>query len=191
VPARHFVRSAVGVRALLCAIVVICGISADPVAAQAPETPPAPCDTMPAARRFDFWIGDWDVYDPAGQLAGTNSIQKIIRGCALLENWEGSRGGSGKSLNWYNVPAGYWQQTWIASGATHQEFREGRLDGSTLRFYGERTTPQGAKLNLRLSFTPLGPNRVRQHAENSADGGATWTTDYDFLYLRRGSGETP
>ena len=61
---------------------------------------------------------------------------------------------------------------------------------NTLRFLGERMTPQG-KLNVRLSFTPLAPNRVRQHAENSTDGGATWTTVYDFLYLRQGSGEKP
>jgi tetratricopeptide (TPR) repeat protein len=149
-----------------------------------------PCDTMPAARQFDFWIGDWDVYTPAKQLAGTNSVQKILGGCVLLENWEGSLGGSGKSMNWYNVQAGYWQQTWVASGASQQEYREGRLDGNTLRFLGERMTPQG-KLNVRLSFTPLAPNRVRQHAENSADGGATWTTVYDFLYLRQGSGEKP
>jgi hypothetical protein len=149
-----------------------------------------PCDTMPAARQFDFWIGDWDVYTPQKQLAGTNSIQKILGGCVLLENWEGSMGGSGKSMNWYNVQAGYWQQTWVASGASQQEYRNGRLDGTTLRFLGERTTPQG-KLDLRLSFTPLAPNRVRQQAENSTDGGATWTTVYDFLYIRRGSGEKP
>ena len=149
-----------------------------------------PCDTMSAARQFDFWIGDWDVYTPAKQLAGTNSIQKILGGCVLLENWEGSLGGSGKSMNWYNVQAGYWQQTWVASGASQQEYRDGRLDGTTLRFLGERMTPQG-KASVRLSFTPLAPNRVRQHAETSGDGGATWTTTYDFLYIRQGSGEKP
>jgi len=149
-----------------------------------------PCDTMPAARQFDFWIGDWDVYNPARQLAGTNSIQKVLGGCALLENWEGSLGGSGKSMNWYNVQAGYWQQTWVASGASQQEYRHGRLEGTTLRFLGERMTPQG-KVDVRLSFTPLAPNRVRQHAETSTDGGATWSATYDFLYLRQGSGEKP
>jgi hypothetical protein len=150
-----------------------------------------PCDTMAAARQFDFWVGEWDVYNLQKQLAGTNVIEKILGGCALMENWTGTFGGAGKSLNWYNAGAGYWQQTWVSDRAFPQEYREGRLDGPTLRFLGEQKTPQGQTLRVRLSFTPLGPNRVRQHAENSSDGGATWTTVYDFLYLRQGSGEKP
>jgi tetratricopeptide (TPR) repeat protein len=150
-----------------------------------------PCDTMAAARQFDFWMGTWEVYNLQKQRAGTNVIEKILNGCALLENWTGSFGGTGKSLNWFNSAAGYWQQTWVSDRAFTQEYRVGRLDGSTLRFQGEQKTPQGQTLRVRLSFTPLAPDRVRQHAENSSDGGATWTTVYDFLYLRQGSGEQP
>ena len=149
-----------------------------------------PCDTMPSARQFDFWIGEWDVYNPEKQLAGTNVIQKILGGCALMENWTGTFGGTGKSLNWFNPGAGYWQQTWVSDRAFTQEYREGRLDGTTLRFLGDQKTAQGVQ-RVRLSFTPLAANRVRQHAESSSDGGTTWATVYDFLYLRQGSGEQP
>jgi hypothetical protein len=27
-------------------------------------------------RQFDFWVGDWDVLDPAGNVVGTNKITR-------------------------------------------------------------------------------------------------------------------
>jgi hypothetical protein len=150
----------------------------------------SPCDTMPKAREFDFWIGEWDVFAPGGNRAGSSVIQKVSNGCALLENWTGGLG-TGKSLNFYNATAGYWQQTWIGSAGGPVEFRDGVLQDSTMRFIARTTGPQGEPVLSRLSFTRLGPNRVRQHAESSGDGGATWTTSYDFHYLRKGSGERP
>jgi hypothetical protein len=151
----------------------------------------SPCDTMPKAREFDFWIGDWNVYAPGGQLAGTNRIDKISNGCALLENWTANGGGgTGKSLNFYNANAGYWQQTWIGAAGGPVEFREGVLKDNTLSFVARSSAP-GNPVVSRLSFTNLGPNRVRQHAEATTDNGATWTTTYDFQYLRKGSDEKP
>ena len=50
---------------------------------------PATCATTPGFQRLDFWVGDWDVFGPGGQQAGTNRIEKISNGCALLENWVG------------------------------------------------------------------------------------------------------
>jgi hypothetical protein len=151
----------------------------------------SPCDTMPKAREFDFWIGDWNVHAPNGQLAGTNLIQKVSNGCALLENWTANGGGgAGKSLNFYNANAGYWQQTWIGAAGGPVEFREGKLEGNTISFIA-RSSAAGNPIVSRLSFTNLGPNRVRQHAEATTDNGATWTTLYDFQYLRKGSNEKP
>ena len=150
----------------------------------------SPCDTMPKARELDFWIGDWNVHAPGGALAGTNSIQKISNGCALLENWTANGGGSGKSLNFYNPGTGHWQQTWIGAAGGPIEFREGVLTDSTMRFLVRSAGP-GTAVTSRLSFTRIGPNRVRQHAEATTDNGATWTTTYDFQYLRQGSDEKP
>lgn len=149
----------------------------------------SPCDTMPKAREFDFWIGEWDVFAPGQNRAGSSVIQKVSNGCALLENWTGG-GGTGKSLNFYNASAGYWQQTWIGSAGGPVEFREGKLEGNTLSFLA-RSSAAGNPVVSRLSFTNLGPNRVRQHAEATTDNGATWTTSYDFQYLRKGSNEKP
>ena len=36
----------------------------------------------------------------------------------------------------------------------------------------------------RMTFTRNADGSVRQHGEQSADSGATWTTQYDFTYRR-------
>src|SRR5918992_3271668 len=78
---------------------------------QAP--PPSPCKTRPEHRQFDFWVGEWDVRNPRGQQAGTNSVQLILGDCVVFENWTGARGSSGKSFNVYNAATGKWRQTWV------------------------------------------------------------------------------
>jgi len=150
-----------------------------------------PCDTMAHARDLDFWVGEWEVYSPGKQLAGHNSVQRILSGCVVLENWTGGYGSSGKSFNWYNTSTGEWQQTWVADQATSTEYRGGHLEGNRMVFLADITTPQGSKAQSRLSFTSLDPNRVRQLFEQSTDGGKTWVITTDLIYLRQGSGATP
>ena len=150
-----------------------------------------PCDTIAHARDLDFWVGDWDVYNPAKQAAGQSSVQNILGGCVVLENWAGGYGDSGKSFNWYNTSTGEWQQTWVADQAYSTEYRGGRLEGNTMVFLADATTPQGTRAKTRLSLMAIDPNRVRQHFEKSTDDGKTWATTTDLLYVRRGSGATP
>lgn len=150
-----------------------------------------PCDTIAHARDLDFWVGDWDVYTTTRQLAGHSSIQRILSSCVVLENWTGSIGGEGKSFNWYNTTTKEWQQTWVSAQASSTEFREGRLEGNRMVFLAQTQTPQGAKAVTRLSFTNLGPNKVRQLFEQSTDGQQSWVTTTDLIYVRQGSGEQP
>ena len=69
--------------------------------------PPAAKCVAAEMRQFDFWVGDWTVTD-RGKLAGRNHIERILGGCALLENWSGAQGGAGKSLNFYDSDDARW-----------------------------------------------------------------------------------
>lgn len=142
-----------------------------------------PCKFRAEHKQFDFWVGDWDVKTPQGQLAGTNTIQRLEDGCLILENWTGSRGGTGKSMNFYNAATGKWRQTWVSSTGGVTEYEGSYRDGA-MRYEGESTN-NGTKLKLRLTFFDLGPDRVRQFAEQSADGGKIWNVTYDFTYIRK------
>ena len=143
-----------------------------------------PCMFSPENRQFDFWIGEWDVQTPQGQLAGTNSVQNIIDGCVIFENWTGTIGGTGKSFNFYNASTGKWQQTWVASNGSVTEF-VGEFKDNQMRFRSESIGKDGRKTLRRLTFFNLGPDRVRQFAESSTDEGKTWSVQYDFTYVRK------
>jgi hypothetical protein len=74
-----------------------------PVPPTQPVTPPPkpkPC-TAQEHRQFDFWIGDWQVRDPAGKPVGENRIVALHGGCVLLESWSGAGGFTGSSVNGY------------------------------------------------------------------------------------------
>lgn len=144
-----------------------------------------PCRDAAESRQFDFWIGDWNVETAQGQPAGTSSIQLILGSCVILENWTSMGGGyAGKSLNIYNVPRKKWQQYWVDnSGAV--TFFEGAWEVDHLRLTGENAPRSGPQALNRMTFTPLGTDKLRQHGEGSDDGGKTWTTRYDLIYNRK------
>ncbi len=146
-----------------------------------------PCAYRSESRQFDFWIGEWDVFDPTRGMgrAGSSRIERILGQCVLLENWTGALGGSGKSFNLWNPDTGCWQQTWVDDSGRATYYDRSRIEGASIVFLADAKGPGGAPLLLRLTFTPLGPDEVRQWGENSSDGGATWTTAYDLLYRRR------
>lgn len=141
-----------------------------------------PCQYNDAARQFDFWVGEWEVKTQQGQNAGTNAIQKLENGCLLLENWTGSLGGTGKSINFYDNSIKKWRQIWVDSSGNSTLYTGEFKDGS-MRYETESVDNDGKKQLLRLTFTPLEKNKVRQYGESSDDSGKTWKTTFDYVYI--------
>jgi tetratricopeptide (TPR) repeat protein len=165
----------------------LAGLRADPRWAQAVRRMDEvvhPCKSKPIHRELDFWVGEWEVRGPKGELQGTSSVQNIVEGCVIYENWTGASGHSGKSFNFYNADKKAWQQTWVDSQGGSLEFL-GHLREGSMRYEGESLGADGKKSLQRLSFTPLSDGRVRQHWEQSEDAGKTWTTVFDGLYSRK------
>jgi tetratricopeptide (TPR) repeat protein len=145
-----------------------------------------PCASEPKARQLDFWVGEWDVTGPRGP-AGRSSVQLILGSCIVFENWAGRLGDSGKSFNVYNAATDEWQQYWVANRLQGANlFTQGIYADGKLQYRHSEFKGAGGKMHLRrLAFFNLDPEHVRQLSEASADGGATWTTEYDFKYTRR------
>jgi hypothetical protein len=137
--------------------------------------------TDAAFRQFDFWVGEWDVYGPAGQKAGHNVITPVEGGCAIAEHWTSARGGTGTSLNFHDRVDRKWHQAWMDS------------DGDALRLSGEfadghmrlrsDSTGAGGAIN-RITWTPAPDGTVRQYWDASTDGGKTWKTVFDGKYVK-------
>ena len=138
-----------------------------------------PCEHTPENRQFDFWIGEWTVETTTGQQAGTSKVERVLNGCALLENWSG--GGDGKSLNIYNASKKQWQQFWVDSGGEVHEYSGGLVNGE-MQFEGPASDHAGNRTMRRMTFTRLDGGRVKQKGEVSPDG-KSWSVEYELIYV--------
>ena len=144
-----------------------------------------PCEHDASFSEFDFWVGEWEVHGPGGQLAGTNSIQKEERGCVLLEHWANAAGGTGQSINYVDKITGEWVQVWNAEGGSQINIRGGMTDEG-MRLVGTlHTIGAGTTVPFRALWTLLPDGRVRQLFEQSTDNGETWTTWFEGFYTRK------
>ena len=109
----HRSRRAIMMKTTALAAIFL-GLSGGAVAQQGER--PKPCESAPY-HAFDFWLGEWSVTDPAGELAGTNSVTKEENGCLIVERWSGASGSTGQSYNYYDPGDGKWHQLWISAGA--------------------------------------------------------------------------
>jgi hypothetical protein len=152
-----------------------------------------PC-SQPEYRQFDFWIGDWEAYNPKGQKAGDSRISLILDSCTILEEWtsasvqKGIRY-AGKSFNTYNTRKQRWQQYWIDNAGNTTEYFNGHFENGKMILQTDNI-PLGdtATIIQKMTFHRLGPDKVRQHGETSRDAGKTWTTSFDLEYRRKGVG---
>jgi hypothetical protein len=137
-------------------------------------------------RQFDFWVGTWDVTAPNGTKAGENRISLILDRCVLFEEWTGAGGSTGKSFNVYDRSRQVWHQTWVDNAGSLLQL-EGRLVDGAMVLEGSTAAASGSKVMHRVTWSKVGsePDRVRQHWQQSTDGGSTWTTAFDGLYTKR------
>jgi tetratricopeptide (TPR) repeat protein len=144
-----------------------------------------PCENDPAYHWLDFWVGEWEVRDPKGELEGHNQIVKILNSCAIQENWIDVTQHEGKSLFYYETIRKQWKQVWVTDAGNMKEkvLIEHYPDGST-RFQGTLPRKDGSSILDRTTLTPLPDGRVRQVIEQSADNGVTWGS-WEGVYTRK------
>ena len=101
-----------------------------------------PC-TAPEYRQFDFWIGDWVVQNPAGQIAGMNSITREYDGCLLVEHWAGTGGGAGTDGSGSGIEEERFAVGFHSNGDAHEDVDSGATS----------TDARGAAIEARVGAT--------------------------------------
>ncbi len=80
--------------------------------------------------QFDFWEGDWNVYDTSGKLIGTNKLVKMQNNCVMQENWASKTSkNKGTSYNYYNKVDDSWNQVWIDNSGFSLVLKGKLIDG--------------------------------------------------------------
>ena len=165
-----------------------------PIDAAAPQAPPAaPGDSCSggAYAAFDFWLGDWTVYaKQGGSLIGKSRVEKINNGCALRETWLPQQGPPGGNLNAPDLITGRWHQYWVDAGGNRVDLEGGLYHGAmVLAGPWQRVNGSAQNAYLRITYTRLDADSVRQLGEFSEDDGLTWQVSFDYLYLRTVRGD--
>lgn len=149
-----------------------------------------PC-SAPEYRQFDFWIGEWEAYNIKGQKAGDSKISLQLDSCIILEEWtsttlqKGLRY-AGKSYNSFNTRNKRWQQYWVDNTGGSTAYFDGHYEDNKMVVQTNNIKVNDSTwLIQRMTFYNLGKDKVRQHGENSNDGGKTWQTSFDLEYRRK------
>jgi tetratricopeptide (TPR) repeat protein len=143
-------------------------------------------ENFPESKKFDFWVGEWNVYNPQNQKAGESKVEKILKGAVIMEKWTGINGYRGKSFNHYDMDKKKWVQYWVDENSASIYF-EGNYDSlkNAIVYYSYDHAKDESPYIRRLTFYNLGPNKVRQFSQISSNNGKTWSTEYDLTYIRK------
>lgn len=149
-----------------------------------------PC-SLPAYREFDFWIGEWEAFTPAGKKGGDSKISLMLDSCTILEEWTstGLQNGlryAGKSYNMYNAAQKRWQQYWVDNTGSITQYFNGHYESGKMIVQTDNEKVNDTVWQIqKMTFYNLSPDKVRQHGETSNDNGKTWTTSFDLEYRRK------
>jgi hypothetical protein len=150
----------------------------------------APACAAAEFHQLDFWLGDWDVRirgraqdgEKWEEGHGTNRIQRILGGCAVLENFEADGPGqlwAGKSISQYLPAEKRWRQVWVDDQGSWLPFTGGRSSDQFV-LTGE---PKAGK-TMRMIFHDIRPDHISWRWEGTRDGGKTWTPQLLIEYRR-------
>jgi hypothetical protein len=166
---------------------------------QPPGTPlPAPSASRDGQRDFDFDFGTWKmhirrlVHPLSGssewtEMEGTTVTNKVWDGRANLATVQ-AEGPSGHlellALRLYDPRAHQWNISFATSDSSVLSVPAvGGFTNGRGEFYDSELF-HGRNILVRFSIWPVSPNEVRSEQAFSADGGATWETNWINTYTR-------
>ena len=148
----------------------------------------------PEYSQLDFWVGEWELHsmipDTTSETGwriskARNTIRKILDGCVIEENFDGStlpNGLVGRSYSTYSKGKGKWYQTWVDNSGSYLPFTGIFEDDRTIfRMKRERN---GKIFLSQMVFYNIEENSLTWDWESSGDNGETWNLRWRIEYTR-------
>lgn len=164
-------------------ILALLGAATQAVGATAPTKPSAGCN-VPEYRQLDFWLGDWDTFEPGDSATSVARahVDLIAAGCAIHELYEQTDGLIGDSILSFDPVRKLWQQTWVTNHGSLMVIA-GRFKDGVLTLEGTNHYSNGKAPLQRITWKAEGSG-VRESSVISKDGGKTWEPAFDVLFQK-------
>jgi len=159
------------------AIMATTALRAGPAAL--PESAQEQSCSAPEYRQFDFWVGDWDVFDvedPATPVAHTR-VDRILNGCVILEDYRDTGAMRGMSFSTYEPAKKMWHQSWVTNRGAWLVI-DGKFESGEVVLSGM----DNAKAGLVRGTWKAVDGGVRETAVISGDSGKTWKPWFDLMF---------
>ena len=135
-------------------------------------------------RQFDFWLGEWEVFNQKGIKIGENRIVQIQDSCGIQENWT-SAAQTGTSYNYYKPSDSSWHQIYLDNQGTILEL-QGHYQNGTMVL---KSKPVQIKLGKytyqnRISWTQNTDGTVRQKWDIISSNDSILQVAFDGIYKR-------
>ena len=142
-----------------------------------------PC-TSKEYKQFDFWLGNWKVYDVKNNLIGENSIVKMPNACAMQENWDSAQGPSkGTSYNYYNAQDKSWNQLWIDNAGGSLALKGKRINNKMILKSNLIKSEKGDFYN-KITWTHNPDGTVTQLWELVSENGKVLSESFRGIYKK-------
>lgn len=139
---------------------------------------------------FDFWIGKWELTWKASDGSvehGTNTIELILNGKVIKENFEATsgqmKGYLGKSYSVYNPQTKEWKQTWVDNQGAYLDFI-GKFEGEKRMFVRQIQDSSGNTIKQRMVFYDIKSDSFTWDWEKSTNNGKIWELVWKIAYRR-------
>ena len=150
-------------------------------AAAGQNASPAATCSAPPFRAFDFWLGEWRVFNSQGAPDGTARIESVPNGCAILEYRVFADGGVGTAINIFDSTVQKWSQLWASPGTVVR--LEGAPSGTAMAMEGTLASGGGTR-PLRVTWDSQPDGSVRQNF--FVKGETAWKPLFHSLYVKLG-----
>ncbi len=166
-------------------VLLISVFSSQPLVTAQSASAASPACSSPEYRAFDFWLGDWDVFDvdTPNTVAAHARVELILGDCVLREDYQQLDGFRGESFSVYDAHRKQWHQSWVTNRGSLLMI-DGSLQSGELVLSGESHTRDGRNQLVRTTWKQEGKN-VRETAVVSRDDGKTWTPLFDMVFRPR------
>jgi len=141
---------------------------------------------------FDYLLGDWQFFATNKQYGKTEGRWSAVRLATgqILDEYRLIDGKGGtiyvtETIRNYNAKSGKWELIGMDGSNGLQDFGTGERVGSEMHIEQRFGVASGKPTTLRIRYYNITPGSFSWNADQSTDGGKTWTKDFQQIEAKR------